>query len=107
MFNCICISDYDSAEIERVEMVKARKEHRCCECGDLILPGAIYENATGLWDKKWKTYKTCRPCSQIRKDFMECGFIYTTLWETLHDAYGWDDEDEDEDEDAEPFDWLG
>ena len=91
MFDGTCVCDWrtednDQPALFSEKMVKARKEHKCCECHEPIKPGNIYELVKGLWQGDWGTYKTCRVCAQIRKDFMSCGWIYGGLWEALRDS---------------------
>lgn len=85
---CCCYTggDVELPALITITMRKARKEHKCYECGDTILPGDLYENVRGLWDGAWSEYKTCRVCTAIRRDFCCDGFIYGTLWETLHEC---------------------
>lgn len=47
-------------------VVKARKEHHCCECRGTIATGEEYERVTGKWDDELRTYKTCGPCRELR-----------------------------------------
>ena len=47
--------------------IKARKRHKCCECGRDINPGDTYEYCSGLWDGRWGHYKTCETCADIRE----------------------------------------
>ena len=49
---------------ERVQ--RARKPHRCCECGTQIQPGERYEAIHGLWDGQFSRFSTCLACSTIR-----------------------------------------
>lgn len=89
---CICLLDnYDGAQAEVCTETyrTARKEHRCCECGGTIQPGAVYEYVRGLWDGYWSTFKTCLPCARIRQDYC-CSWTYGTLRETLWDAMDFD-----------------
>jgi len=87
MFTCVCTSaDYEEPEFFTEKMVTAHKEHRCCECHELIKKGDRYELVRGKWDGSFGTYKTCRICAQIRKDFMSCGWTYGDLWSDLAEA---------------------
>ena len=87
MFNCVCIDVDCQPEVFETSIIVARKEHRCCECGEVIKPGQRYERVKGLWDEYWSTFKTCIPCATIRSDFMSCGWIYGRLWEELANIY--------------------
>lgn len=67
----MCFIDYEGPRFYEMSWRKARKEHRCCECGETILPGTSYEYVAGYWDD-FGTYKTCDRCVQVReliKDF--------------------------------------
>ena len=60
-----CISD-DGPDVFTEEWRKARKLHRCCECGSKIEIGEIYEYVKGLWDGRWSDYKSCLKCADLR-----------------------------------------
>jgi len=68
---------------------KARKNHTCCECGSIIVPGQVYEKIVGLWDE-FATYKTCSFCASVRKKALseldlnlDEGIIFGELWECV------------------------
>jgi len=91
MFENTCVCDWraedgDSPEPFTERLIKARKEHKCCECHEVIKVGDIYELAKGRWDGDWRSYHTCLRCSRIRQDFMSCGWIYGGLWEALRES---------------------
>lgn len=46
----------------------ARKEHKCCECRQLILPKERYQYISGVWCGEFDHYKTCGFCAQLRAD---------------------------------------
>lgn len=99
--SCDCsITCYDMPVFSSVTWRKARKKHVCCECGEEILPGALYEHVSGKWERSMDTYATCRPCASIREDFCPGGWIYGDLWEMLGECLGLD-RDEDGGEDGE------
>ena len=63
--------DHPSVYSDEIRM--AMKEHYCCECGRTIRIGHEYQLFKGCWDGKWETYKTCKPCYDLRQDiFDEC-----------------------------------
>jgi len=66
----------------REEWVKARKEHKCCECSRTILVGEIHEYVAGKWDHLVVQHRTCADCASVRDAFF-CSYTYTTLWEDL------------------------
>ena len=101
----MCSCDYEPWEWSSIVMPKARKEHTCCECGEPIKPGEVYEYATGSYDGQIDHYKTCVPCTRIRRDFC-CGImgLREALWEALGYDYvtgesAYEDEEEEEDDD--------
>lgn len=44
---------------------KARKEHKCCECGSLIKAGEVYMYSHGVWDGSGSSFKQCLDCSEV------------------------------------------
>jgi hypothetical protein len=62
-----CYCDYDPATIYSASKPKARKAHRCDECGTEIKPGCQYENVFGVWDGHGSTWKTCERCYDLRQ----------------------------------------
>lgn len=86
----VCINgDYDGdpAEFHKVEHVKARKAHTCCECGDVIPKGATYERVTGKWYDDIDVYKTCAACEDIRNNLCCEGWTYKMLWENAEESH--------------------
>jgi hypothetical protein len=63
MTDCVC--DYDPPEFYHREIRRARKEHKCCECGGRMLPGEQYEHVRGKWDGFVDTYDTCARCCDL------------------------------------------
>ena len=53
---------------------KARKKHKCYECGMPIAVGEQYESVRAKWEGEVKVVKTCPDCVEIRDalDEMEC-----------------------------------
>lgn len=41
---------------------RARKAHRCNECGQAIAAGERYLCTDALWDGEWMTHRQCRRC---------------------------------------------
>jgi len=70
-------------EVER----RARKEHRCTECGQPIVAGEQYFYTSAKWDGVVCSVKTCKPCAQIRDDY--CG-PYSSLREYIIELLGVD-----------------
>jgi len=61
-----CHCDYDPAEFYHKELRKARKPHRCDECGRAIMSGERYEHVRAKWDGYVSTLRTCPRCLTLR-----------------------------------------
>lgn len=46
----------------------ARKRHKCCECGGLILEGERYVMVSGIWEGEPERFKTCLDCDALRSE---------------------------------------
>lgn len=64
-YDCFC--DYDPADIYSAARPKAKKAHKCFECGGPIAPGEQYERAFGVWSGSASTFKTCQRCFDLRQ----------------------------------------
>jgi len=75
----------ETARVSRTLRRKARKEHRCDECRELIAPGSTYEYVTmmGYDSSVWSEYTTCLSCVEIRMHFQCDGWLYGQLWDEL------------------------
>jgi hypothetical protein len=60
-----CSCDYDAPAFYNKAIRRARKEHKCCECGGRILPGDQYEHVAGVWEGNFDTFMTCERCHDI------------------------------------------
>lgn len=76
----------------RQQDLKAKKRHRCCECGGTIFKGERYEKNTGLWAGRWDTYNRCLPCVNYCKILSshdiedDCGGIpFGCMWDMISD----------------------
>ena len=100
----ICIDDLngDVMTYHTTKEVRARKAHRCTECGDVIPKDAIYEYVRGICDGEWVIYKTCMTCTRIRRDLFKCGYIYGGLWDDLAEHFSLDIPDGED----KSMDWL-
>ncbi len=54
------------SDFQVTSILKARKQHRCCECSGMILPGQQYERVSGVWEGNADAFKTCLPCMEAR-----------------------------------------
>jgi hypothetical protein len=90
--SCDCsIDDYDCLPAIFSEgFPVARKLYKCCECAGEIKPGQKHYKATGLWDGKWETYRTCMACYRIRERYCPRGYVFTELVATIKDCLGFD-----------------
>lgn len=85
---CSCDFDYDMVADVHCESIRtARKEHRCIECDEIIMPGEKYHCITQLCNGHWHTFKICVPCERIRNNF--CAPYYM-LREYVQDYLGFD-----------------
>jgi len=80
---CIYVGDDDPAELYKATHPKAKKSHKCSECGCDIKPGEGYERVFGKWDGDSSTYKTCSDCLSVRDVFFCDGFYHGMIWERL------------------------
>jgi len=87
---CVCGLFDSAADVCEAKMVKARKEHTCCECGEKIQPGEKYECTRGLWEGSWDYFKTCYPCVCIRNELCCHGWEFGELRGVVLEAYGID-----------------
>jgi hypothetical protein len=87
-------------DVWSVSWQTARKQHRCCECHELILPGQRYERIFCVQDGDAQTFKTCEFCAkeyeQLRKkhpdvcwmkgnDDLACLLVWDLRNEDRHD----------------------
>jgi hypothetical protein len=84
----MCSCDFDKPDIFESIQRKARKHHKCSECGWTILPHSTYWEISGLWEGKWGHYKQCLHCQQISDRLVEAGCCYGLgeLYEELQDS---------------------
>lgn len=90
MSDCgVCIGgvDFDGyPEFHDVTKPKARKQHRCEECGRTIAVGQVYERCSGKFDGDFYSTKTCLPCAEIAEAFYCEGRITGNLWDDMEDV---------------------
>ena len=80
-------NDADAPACSMSATRKARKAHRCIECRDAIAIGQRYEHASGVWDGRPSSFKTCGLCVEIRMHFQCDGWVYGQLWADLEEGY--------------------
>lgn len=91
----MCSLDYDPPTMYVRKTVKARKPHRCCECGRAIEPGEQYQRVVGVWDGTFDKHTTCGQCVSAADllmkhchGFMHCG-IYEDIAEHVDRSLPW------------------
>lgn len=85
---CSCVyveNDGDVCAFERHKIVKAKKAHKCSECGTSISAGEKYEYSAGKWDGEIFVNKTCQTCLDIRKVIFCNGFCYGAIMVDLRE----------------------
>lgn len=88
MGDCSCVylnidDGLPSAFTARI--VKARKAHKCVECGEVIFPGTRYERASGIWDGEPLRFHTCLDCISVRSAFFCSSHEYSSMWDELRE----------------------
>lgn len=81
----MCQVDYaDPMEPYSRENRKARKEHKCSECGKVIKPGENYVYHTGKCEGDWLEFKHCEGCTWAAQWLTHVcnGFVF---WQVLED----------------------
>lgn len=84
--NCdVCIdADVDGyCEFFRSETRKARKQHKCAECGDVIPVGALYDSIGGKYEGEFWSQKICKLCHEVARAWYCGGIIYGNIWEDI------------------------
>lgn len=91
------IGDGEAPTLYNETKPKARKQHKCCECGATIEPGETYQRIEGMWEGDFRTFKTCSFCDATRdkadKEFrLKYGRIpLGQLWECVGPDYAAED----------------
>lgn len=75
---------------------KARKTHRCCECGGPIHPGEKYGVHSGKWDGEFDSFKQHLDCEEacvfIRNNFTDGECIGFGTLKDEYKEFMWNDE---------------
>lgn len=91
----MCMADMSDGgpEVHRAKIVRARKAHRCDECGRPIAAGERYEYVFSIFEGDWYTNHTCVHCVEVRRwlDVACRGWIYTAVHEDIREH--WDESD--------------
>jgi len=63
--------DGETPKVFDCRIVKANKNHECCECHKEIMRGEEYEYLRGLWEDQWLSFKTCLDCAELRYQYRD------------------------------------
>jgi hypothetical protein len=88
---CIGGGDYDgSYEFYSDRVVRARKLHKCYECGRQISIGSQYQRYSGKWEGQMDSFTTCLDCMNIREGLSRDGRWppFGQLWDEIHQVFG-------------------
>ena len=85
--SCICVEPDEVSTILSSGVRKARREHRCCECGCRIQPGESYQVENTVFEGNLSVHKTCSICFRIRRSLFDCGWYWGQMWSEIHEAY--------------------
>jgi len=85
--SCICVEPDDVVQLVSRKRRRARKEHRCGECGQTIAPGDVYDVDATVYEGEFTAYKTCLTCVRIRESLFKCGWYYGQLWADIHETF--------------------
>jgi len=91
--NCSCTvpiysDDWDGETGERIR--RARKEHKCYECGETININSNYHFFSCFGNKTISNYKICKNCKIILDHFFDNGWIFGQVWDDLNEyLYDW------------------
>lgn len=79
------VDDAEYSAIHRSDWRRARKEHRCVDCGRTIQRGERYLSAGGLYEGAWWADKQCEHCNGAAQLLVrECGgFLFAGVQEDL------------------------
>lgn len=85
MSDCSCVetSDGSTCHFYDRKTVRARKPHRCMECGVAIVVGESHERITADWDDHFGTHRCCALCAEIAVALCCGAWCHGTLWEDI------------------------
>ena len=83
--SCVYVDGYDSPELYNSKIRKAKKRHRCCECGRVIKIEEKYEVVEAKYSDVFETFKTCEDCLTVRASFFCSGAVHCCMWEDLRE----------------------
>lgn len=104
----MCSCDLVNPDVFRSTIRKARKQHKCCECGATIQPSSKYVDIFGVWDGEPGSYKQCLECSEIGDRLTkenDCGYAIGGLFQELIDS-DFIDRNQETEEWESTVDWI-
>lgn len=86
---CSCHLDYPDFGTDAAWTIeyKARKEHKCIECREVIKRGERYHRHTTIYDGSYYNSKICNTCLKIGDDLIKC-WVMGELDQELRDRFG-------------------
>lgn len=72
---------------------RARKEHRCCACGESIKPGDRYHVTSGMWDRRFESHKQCARCRRVWEKLQDAPSEYEPIPFALNCGHVYDGDD--------------
>ncbi len=63
----MCFYDVEPADVSRLTTPRARKQHKCGECGAVIFPGERYVSVTMIIKGECISCKECQRCADLRQ----------------------------------------
>jgi hypothetical protein len=86
---CIYSNAESDCEFVDVSFRKARKAHKCSECGRRIEVGEKYEHYWGKYGGECSAIDTCAQCAEIADGFYcDCRVFGGGLWESMWEVMG-------------------
>lgn len=86
---CCPLQECDEyAKVYERNQRRARKDHVCLECRDVIARGALHNHISMLFDGHWSSWRECLLCEEIG-DHFSCGRgrVAETLWSDLEENF--------------------
>lgn len=73
------------ADVYAKDTRKAREQHKCCECSRNIKTGEYYIFEKGIWDGRWRLYKTCIDCMRVRDVYFGGAIVFGRMWDDFRE----------------------
>jgi hypothetical protein len=83
----MCSIDYgERYAVYHQTCIRARKQHKCNECGRMIASGEPYRRTSGLLDGSWTTNKVCQHCTIAANWLMDncSGYLDRVVYEDIN-----------------------